>query len=172
MLRQASVLAEDDHGVRERLGAGAVLRQAVPRGGRRARQALKNEQYAERADLLPALGECQLQTGKLARGPRQFETATQLDPPVAELWLGLAPGGDARPMTSSAPELALKKSLSLDPAVSEANLLLGYLRLQQNRLDGRAGRRSRRPAPWTRGHREPVHGRLRLREDGHGEDRR
>jgi len=79
------------------------------------------------------LGECQLQTGRSREARYTFETASQLDATSAPVWRALARAafetGDLK-----LADLALAKSLKLDPNLPETHLLIGYVRLRQDRL--------------------------------------
>src|SRR5438128_2011183 len=88
---------------------------------------LEKDGFKDRADLLAALGQAQLQTGKPRDARRSFETATEKDPSSSKIWLGLARAAmEANDFKRS--ELALRKAHSLEPKASEAYLLHGYLR--------------------------------------------
>jgi Flp pilus assembly protein TadD len=133
MFRQASVLAEDDLTLRERFGLALYYDKQYVEAAEVIGKLLENDGFKDRADLLAALGQAQLQTGKARDAKRSFEAATQKDPSSARTWLGLARASmEANDYKRS--ELALRKAHTLDPAASEAYLLHGYLRIKQNRL--------------------------------------
>ena len=133
MLRQATMLATDDLSIREHL----ALAMFYAGQNREAADALtrltKKEGYAERHDLLAALGECQLQLGQYREARSTLETATQLNPSAPTVWLSLAKAAMQLNDYKRA-EVSLKKSLAIAPDSSEAHLMCGYLRLRQNRL--------------------------------------
>lgn len=133
MFRQASILADDDLGLKERLGLALYYDKQYVEASEVLAKLLDKEEYKSRADLLAALGQAQLQTGKPRDARRTFETATQCDPSSAKTWLGLARAAmESNDFKRS--ELALRKAHSLEPKAAEAYILLGYLRLKQNRL--------------------------------------
>ena len=132
MFRQASMLAEDDLGLKERLAFALYHDKQYVEAADAFTRLLENEQYKGRADLLAALGQSQLHVGKPREARRSFEEATQKDPASQQIWLGLAKAA----MESSdfkRAEMALKKAYALDKNAPDAHLLLGYLRLRQSR---------------------------------------
>jgi Flp pilus assembly protein TadD len=133
MFRQASVLEEEDPSFRERLGLALYYDKQYKEAGEVLSKLVAKEGYAGRADLLSALGECQLQTGQFRDARHTFENATKATPSNAKAWLGL--GKAAMEMKDfRRAELAMKKSQTLEPTSAEAHLLQGYLRLRQNRM--------------------------------------
>jgi Flp pilus assembly protein TadD len=133
MFRQASVLAEDDLTLRERFGLALYYDKQYVEAAEVIGKLLENDAFKDRADLLAALGQAQLQTGKPREAKRSFDAATQKDPSSAKIWLGLARAAmEANDFKRA--ELAMRKAHSLDPNASEAYLLHGYLRIKQNRM--------------------------------------
>jgi len=133
MFRQASILSEDDLSLKERFGLALYFDKQYVEAADVIGKLLENEALKNRADLLAALGQAQLQTGKPREAKRTFDAATQKDPSSAKTWLGLARAAmEAGDYKRS--ELALRKAHSLDPKASEAYLLHGYLRIKQDRM--------------------------------------
>ncbi len=133
MFRQASVLAEDDLTLRERFGLALYYDKQYVEAADVLGKLLEKDGFKDRADLLAALGQAQLQTGKPRDARRSFETATEKDPSSSKIWLGLARAAmEANDFKRS--ELALRKAHSLEPKASEAYLLHGYLRIKQDRM--------------------------------------
>jgi Flp pilus assembly protein TadD len=134
ILRQASILAPDDLGIREHLGLALYYARDYREAAFVLGQLLKDDRYARRSDLLFALGECRFQSNQLREARESFELAAQLQSGSPAIWLALAKTSlqlEDLPRT----ELSLRKAISLDAASPEAQMLQGYLRLRQNRLD-------------------------------------
>ena len=131
-LRQASILATDDMTIKEHLGLALYFAKNYKEAGDVLGRLVKEAGFDKRADLLLALGECQLQVGRPRDARASFETASQLDGATPGVWLNLGKAalelGDVRRA-----EISLKKGLALDPASSQAHLMMGYLRLKQGR---------------------------------------
>jgi Flp pilus assembly protein TadD len=134
VLRQASILGNDDLTIREHLAIALFMNQQYREAGESISRLLGDEKYAKRGDLFLALGECQMQTGKPVEARASLETASELMPAAPEVWLSLAKSAIASNDLRRA-ELSLRRAVALDPASSEAQLLLGYVRLKQNKLD-------------------------------------
>jgi Tfp pilus assembly protein PilF len=132
--RQASVLAEDEPSVKERL-ALALYKANQPRDAADVlARLLAADGYAKRADLFAILGECQLALGQPREARFSFETATGADPASAAAWRGLGRAAlEAGDLKRAG--LALDKSVKLDTGQSQTHLLLGYLAVQQGKLD-------------------------------------
>jgi Flp pilus assembly protein TadD len=133
LFRQATILTPDELSFKEGLGLALYYAKQHKEAAEVLDKLVKIETYAERADLLIALGESQLQAGKPRDARDHLEAAARLQPGNAGVWLGLAraamEGGDLKRA-----ELAIKKSMALKPDASESYLLLGYLRLRQEKL--------------------------------------
>lgn len=131
--RQAAILAEDDMTVREHLALALFQNKQYRDSADVLFRLVKHEAYTQRSDLMAALGECQLQIGKLRDARASFESAAQINGGSPEIWLGLAKAalqlGDLHRA-----DMALKKARSLDPRSSEVFLMLGYIRLKQDKL--------------------------------------
>jgi Flp pilus assembly protein TadD len=134
VLRQASILSSDDNTIREHL----ALAQFQNKQYRDAMDVLvrlvRDDKYLKRADLYLALGECQMQLGKPRDARDSFDTATQLAPNQAGAWVGLGKAALAVNDLRRA-EMALKRSLAIEPASSEGNLLVGYVRMREGKVD-------------------------------------
>lgn len=133
MLRQASVLSSSDNSIREHLAL------ALFHGGehREAIQVLvqltSDEPFASRPDLLMALGECYLTISRPREARAAFDTASQLDPGSAAIWMRMGKAALELHDLRRA-ELSLRKAQSLDGSNSEVHLMMGYLRLKQDRF--------------------------------------
>ena len=103
MLRQASILSEDDQSVRERLRVALYASHDFREAAEVLAKLVQNEQFAKRGDLFLMLGECQLQTGRTREARYTFETASQLDAQSAPISACTSPGRPSRPVTSSGP---------------------------------------------------------------------
>jgi tetratricopeptide (TPR) repeat protein len=133
MLRQASILAEDDNSIREHLALVLFQSKHYRDAAEVLDRLVKVDAYAKRSDLLVALGESQSQIGQFREARGSFESAAQLKPASPAIWISF---GKAALELGDLPraELAMKKAMSLDPKSSEAYLMLGYIRLKQNQL--------------------------------------
>jgi len=134
ILRQASILAPDEPAIREHLALAMFYAGDFREAGSLLSRLVKDDKYNSRADLFIALGECQIQTGRSPEARESFETASQLDPSSAGVWLKLTKAALQLNDLRRA-DLSARKAMSLDPASSEVHLTLGYVRLRQNRLD-------------------------------------
>lgn len=133
LFRQATILTPEELSFKEGLGLALYYAKQHKDAAEVLDKLVKLETYAERPDLLIALGESQLQTGRHRDARDHLEAAARLQPGNAGVWLGLAraamEGGDLKRA-----ELAIKKSMALKPDAAESYLLLGYLRLRQEKL--------------------------------------
>lgn len=134
VLRQASILAPDELAIREHLAIALFFAGDYREAGSILGRLVKEDRYRARADLHTALGECQLQAGSVPEARESFETASQLDPSSAGIWLKLTKAALELNDVRRA-ELSARKALSIEPGSSEVHLALGYVRLRQNRLD-------------------------------------
>lgn len=133
MLRQASLLDSNDLQIREHLALALYYAKQHREASLVLDRLLKVERYATRADLMMALGECQLHSEELTEARAAFESATQLQPGLAAAWLSLSKVA-LQMKDDRRAELSLRKAMSLEPQAPEAHLLQGYLRLRQDRL--------------------------------------
>jgi tetratricopeptide (TPR) repeat protein len=133
MLRRASILAPDDATIREHLAMVLYRFGQFADAAETLVQLLKDDHYAQRADLWLTLGECQIELRRPADARDSFQTATDIEPASAPAWLNLAKAamtlGDLRRA-----DLSVRRAMELSPDDSEAILLQGYLRLKENRL--------------------------------------
>jgi tetratricopeptide (TPR) repeat protein len=132
MLRRATILAGDDQVIREHLAMALFYDKQYQESAEILSSFFQQEQYAQRADLLATLGECQLQTGHPREGAQNLQMAASLLPGSAGVWLSLAKA-DVQVNNLRGADIALGHSLAQDSANSQAWLLLGYLRLRQSR---------------------------------------
>ncbi|QOV90234.1 tetratricopeptide repeat protein [Humisphaera borealis] len=132
--RQATVLAEDEPAIKERL-AMALFKAGQHRETADVLSKLVAlETFAKRADLWAMLGECQVILGRARDARYSYESASRLDEFSPSIWRGLGraalESGDLQRA-----ELAFKKSLRFDDERPETHLLLGYLFTRQNKFD-------------------------------------
>jgi len=133
-LRQAMILAPEDANVREHLAMAQFYNHEYRDAAESFARLLRDEKTSKRSDLWLALGECQMQIGKLPDARASFDTATELNPTSSLAWLSLAKVALQLNDTRRA-EIVLRKVMTLDGgASSEAHLMFGYLRLRQDKL--------------------------------------
>ena len=131
VLRQASILAPDDLSIREHLVLAMCFNKEYREAGLLLEKLMSQERYAKRADMLTALGECQLQTAHPREARESFETAAQLQPGTVSVWINL--GKAALQLNDlRRADLSVRKAVSLAPDSAEVNVLLGYVRLRQD----------------------------------------
>jgi tetratricopeptide (TPR) repeat protein len=134
ILQEASILANDDPGIREHLGlaeyfAGQYRDATVTLSG-----LLSKDAYAKRADLWLACGRSQLEIAKLRDARQSLETAVQLDGSNASAWLAL--GRCAMELKDyRRADLSLRRAQAMDPDNGQARLMMGYLQLRQHKLN-------------------------------------
>jgi Flp pilus assembly protein TadD len=130
MFRQASVLAEDDNGIRERLATAYYYNKQYRESAVVLTRLTSVEPGSKRADLLELQGDCQLQINDPHGAARSFSAATDADPLSARGWQGLGRAvlqqGDAHRA-----ELALRRAAGLDASSSQTQLLMGYAQMRQ-----------------------------------------
>jgi tetratricopeptide (TPR) repeat protein len=133
MLREASILSEDDNGIRERLAIALYHTKEYREAADILSRLVASDAYAKRADLFTVLGQCQLNIGKAREARYSFETATELDPYNAHTWQCL---GRAALETADLrrAEMSLARSIKLDPSCGETHLLQGYVHLRRDHL--------------------------------------
>ena len=133
MFRQAGILGEGDMAYRERLGLAQYYAKQYRDAADTLTVLIAIEPFDKRADLLTALAQCQLATGRSRDARDTFERAAMLDAGSVHIYMGLARAAtecnDARRA-----ELAIRKAEALAPKSAEPALLLGYLRLRQNKI--------------------------------------
>ena len=133
VLRQASILAPDELIIREHLALAMYYNKQHRDAGNLLERVINDARGTPRADLLAALGECQLQLGKFAEARNSFESAAQANPGGLTVWLGLAKAALELNDTKRV-ELSLKKASALEPANAEVFLMQGYLKLKQKKM--------------------------------------
>jgi tetratricopeptide (TPR) repeat protein len=138
-LRSATILSSDDLTMREHLAMALYYNKQYREAVASFERLMKDASYAERADIVTALGECKMQLGQFRDARDTFDRATQLAPANTGAWLSLAKAA-LQLNDHRRAEMAIRKALSIQAGSSEAHLMLGYLRLRQNRLhDALAG---------------------------------
>jgi tetratricopeptide (TPR) repeat protein len=134
VLRQAHILAPDDEGIREHLALAYFYAAEYRDAASLIERIVKEDRYKDRADLLTVLGESLLLTDRARDARENFMAAANLRPGDAHIWFNLGKValelGDTRRA-----EMSVKKGLALEPNTAEGQLLLGYLRLKQEKLD-------------------------------------
>jgi tetratricopeptide (TPR) repeat protein len=132
--RQASILTEDDNGIKERLAMALYQSQQYREAIDVLNKLVTLDAFARRGDIFVILAECQLQLGQGREARLSFETASQVDPLSPSVWRGIGraalEAGDLKRA-----ELALAKSARLDPTASQTFLLTGYLMTRLDRLN-------------------------------------
>ena len=132
-LRQASVLATDDNNIREHLAFATLYNKQFREAGDLFTRLLKDKNNQKRSELYLALGECQLQTRRFTDARASFESAVQLSPQEPLGYAGLAKAALELNDLRRA-DLAVKRAMAIDQHSSEVHLLMGYLRLRENKL--------------------------------------
>jgi Flp pilus assembly protein TadD len=134
VLRQAHILSPDDEGIREHLALAYFYAGEYRDAATLIERIVKEERFAQRADLLTVLAESQLLTDRPREARENFMVAAQLRPGDAHIWFNLAKValqlGDTRRA-----EMSVRKGMALEPSGAEGQLLFGYLRLKQDKLD-------------------------------------
>lgn len=133
ILREASILSEDDLNIREHLGLALYYSGNYSAAQDVLDRLVQQDGYTERFDLLLALGECQMNTGRLRDARSNFETAARLRPESAAAWRALGQSALAAGDLKRA-EISIRRGLALEEQSSQGHLLLGYVQLRQNRL--------------------------------------
>jgi Tfp pilus assembly protein PilF len=131
--RDALILDSKDNTIREHLGLALYMAGNFREASDHLGTLLKDPAYEKRTDILTALGQCQMQNGKLREAKACFETVVQLNAAAADSWMNLTKVSMSLGDLPRA-DLALRKAMTIDPSSSDSHLLLGYLRLKQKRL--------------------------------------
>ena len=132
LFRQATILQGDEPTFKEGLGVALFYAKQHRDAAETLGALVKLDQYSERADLRIALGESQLQIGKPRDARENLEVAARLQPANAGVWLALARAAmESNDLKRG--EAGIKKSLAINPKSAEGYLMLGYLRLRQNK---------------------------------------
>lgn len=134
MFRRASILAGDDLTIKEHLARALFDGQRYAESAGVLSDLVTNEKFNHRPDLLVLLGECQLQSGRPGDAVQNFQSASEMIPDSASVWLGL---GRANLQLNSArrADLALRRCLNIDPTNGQAYLLLGYIQFRRSQFD-------------------------------------
>jgi len=134
VLQQACILGPDEPNIRERLALALFYareyREALPL----LERLVQEQKNSRRAELLLALGECQLQTGRVREARDTFQGASELDPNSVSICLSMAKTAAQLDDLKRA-EGFLRRAMVLEPQSSEVYLMLGYIRLRQEKLD-------------------------------------
>ncbi|MCS7033111.1 MAG: tetratricopeptide repeat protein [Phycisphaerae bacterium] len=130
--RQASLLATDDLGLKQKLARALLFSNRHRESAELLQRILRDERAADRADLYAMLGEACLGADRPAEARSAFETATQLNESSVPAWQGIAKVAlNINDMRRA--EIAIRRAIAIDPADPQSYLLLGYLRLRQGR---------------------------------------
>jgi Flp pilus assembly protein TadD len=131
-LKQAVMLAADDESLREQLARSQYLSRRLPEAKENLERLVKSPKYAKRADLWNTLGEIELALDRPSEARGYFQTASELQPQSTEYLVNLAraalDSGDIRRA-----EITARKALGISPSDPASNMVMGYVRLQQDR---------------------------------------
>jgi tetratricopeptide (TPR) repeat protein len=133
MLREASILTPDDQGIREHLAMAYFYSHQYGNALESLNRLVTQDKFSHRADLQAAIGECEAELGEYREARAAFESATQLDAGNAAWWVGLAKAA-LQCTDYQRCEVSLHRAQAIEPQNSQAFLLLGCLRLRQDRL--------------------------------------
>lgn len=134
MFRQASVLASDDLGIRERLASAQFYSSDYPAAADTLGRLLATDAYRDRAELHIMLGESRLHLRQNVEARQSFTTATEVNPASVPAWIGLGKSALAMNDLRRA-DGAVRRVISLAPENADAHLMLGYLRMKQERFE-------------------------------------
>ncbi len=134
MFRRASILASDDLTIKEHLARALFEAQRYAESADILCGLVTSEKFNHRPDLLVMLGECQLQSGRPGDAIQDFQSASEMTPDSASVWLGLARANLQLNSTRRA-ELALRRCVNIDPNNGQAYLLLGYIQFRRSQFD-------------------------------------
>ena len=131
--RDAVVLCIGNSTVREHLGFALLADRQFSEAAEVLTRLSKDPDYSKRADILVALGDCQMKLNQLNEAHASYSAAVQLQPGAGNYWLSLARLElDLKEFDSA--DRAVRRAIALDPANADAQCLLGYVRLKQNQL--------------------------------------
>lgn len=133
MLRQALLLSPQDDVLRETLARAQFQAGNYSDAADTLQRLLRNDRFRDRADLHTLLGECHLEAGRPHEARASFETASTLQPNNIAYILNLAKAA-LEVNDHRRAEIAVRRALAISPADSQANLLLGYIRMEQGKL--------------------------------------
>jgi Tfp pilus assembly protein PilF len=134
MHRQATLLESDDLTFREHLASAEFRDGQYGDAADSINRLMADAKYQKRTDLFLMLGECQLQIGRAAEARGTFQAASALDPSSVSALLGEAKAEVAVDDNGRA-DVTIRRAAALGAAESDIDLLRGYLRLRENRLD-------------------------------------
>jgi Flp pilus assembly protein TadD len=134
MLAQASALAPEEQSIREHHGLALFYNKQYREAAMVLQRLMKDDKYKTRADLHTALGECHLEIGEPREARDCFEIASQLRPNDVSAWLNIAKTALQLNDLKRA-DISLRKAMTIDAKSADVHLLMGYLRLQQAKLD-------------------------------------
>ncbi len=134
MFRQASVLATDDLGIRERLASAQFFAGDYQAAADTLSKLLATDTYRDRAELHIMMGESHLQLRQNVDARQSFATATELNAASVPAWMGLGKAALAMNDLRRA-DGAVRRAISLAPENADAQLMLGYLRMKEERFD-------------------------------------
>jgi tetratricopeptide (TPR) repeat protein len=137
-LRQASMLQGEDLSIREHLAMALFFNKQYRESSDLLSKLVSDDKFKQRGDLYLALGECDENLDRLSDAKAEYETATQVTPNSAQAWSSLAKVALEMNDTRRA-ELSAGRAIALDPAAADSQLLLGYIRLRENRLTDAMG---------------------------------
>lgn len=133
VFRQAVLLGADDENLREQLARALFRSNRLTEAASVLERILKSENYGNRADLYTLLGECELAAGRPLEARAAFETASNLQPQNIVYLLNLAKASlESHDLRRA--EMTVRRALAISPTDSQANLLLGYVRMEQEKL--------------------------------------
>jgi Flp pilus assembly protein TadD len=132
-LREASILSSDDATIREHLAFALFANKQFSESAECFERLMTEPGYEKRADVFAAMGECQSRDHQYSQARKNYELATQINPSCYGYWLGLAKT-NAQEKDLAGAEIAVRRSLSLEPDSGEARCLLGFVKLRQNQL--------------------------------------
>ncbi len=134
LFREASMLAPEDGQIREHLAL------ALYRTGQYAEtitvleKLMRDEPFAKRTDLLLVMAESLLNVNRPADARAILQDLAQNQPAEPRIWLALARTGLACSDNDRA-EMSIAKAIALDASNAEAWVLMGYLRIRQDKLN-------------------------------------
>jgi tetratricopeptide (TPR) repeat protein len=132
MLQAAAGLAPDDRSIAEDLAMCEFYSGQYQQCVATFTPLMRDAKYADRRDLLEAWGQAQLQIGRAREAVRNLARAADAMPESADAWLCLA-AAQIQQADLAGAEKSLHKSMELGVHNGHQYLVLGYLRLQQNR---------------------------------------
>lgn len=133
MFRQASLLADSDDGIRQRLGMAMYYAKDYKNAADVLTILAARPDYTDRFDVLLALGDCDLQLNRAHDALNYFQSAAEANPNSPAIWLKASEAALQMNDLHWA-QIAINKAIALDNTSARVQVMLGYLRLRQNRL--------------------------------------